>query len=1300
MVGLDQHAAGVVADEVAQASAQLQRGAAVEAQHQDGPRRYARDAQQPRAAVHDDPRLARARPGEHQHRLVLVRFDDAALVLAQARDDALPRGRPGRARELAAARAEAGVEEALGRQPEVVVEQPQAGGRVLRHALRELVHDVDLRRALVLVLGERPEVLTRELAARRALRHAQRHRLPEDGEALVQHDRADAVQEQQRVLDLGGGIGRWLAAQIEVLVDRLDQLLERELDQHGGAAAVFARQAREHGVEADLGDGMAAAARRHCDLPRTVQAREALVAGRELHAQPRRAVRGVQGAIGHRRDDRLHGVHRRVVAAGGQRVRHRLQAHGARLAVVEVGRLFAQQLDERRLQPRCRLQPRRRRFGDAVAHERGHQRAARQQPRLLHLEQHAQHGAAAGGAGLRADDADQRRHAEEVVGRQAFVGVGVGQAREHREPCRRLGRGQAESGDPRLGLAQVGHQRAALEHRGGVAVAAQEAAALQPRDRRQHARRRAAIGRRQALGELVVLQDLAGRADRFAFVAVAHGPRQAADAPQDPLHVLRAQPRGRGEAELRLDVVVGRQQHRRRRLAVAPGAADLLHVGLQRAGDLEVHDQPDVGLVDAHAERVGGADDAAFAGEEPLLHRLLLRHVEAGVERLGLDAGDLQQLGGLLGVAARRRVDEHAAARAGGELVGHQFAQAGHLVVGRHRLDAQRQVGARRVAVEDLQVLAEFVAEVPQDLVAHLRLGGRGHAGDRRWRRGVAGAELAHEARGVQVVGPEVVAPLGQAVGLVEDPAADLAQRDRLGEGRVAQLLGRDVQQAGLPGAHRVERRAPLRRRQPARQRVREVRAGLGAEVVDLIVHQRLQRRHDHGQRAAPQVALDGGQLETQRLAAAGRQQRQQRLVGEAGVDDGALRRPTVGQRRLRAEVVVLEPPPQLRQRIVHAAAPAAAGVAARHVAQRPQQFARLWQLAADPRHHDRRRGGVRGGGHAQPRDREQQRQRGGGFAAGSGGRRRQRVGARAVGEQRAQIGREVAGGVAGGFVGVVAGVLAGVFVVCRAEVVGEQRHAGGGGGVDRRHAEGAERAHDAPEGRRGAAEVAQSLPRIRQQPQREARVGRRVVAGVAHELVVLDQRVVRMLRERDRRQRQRVERRLAQQPQVGRVLRQPRQVVPMHVVADDDVRRRREVVERAQGRGRITVHRAPELRVAEPGADREQAALAVEFEVDPDGCSGSGHGGAESTNDACALAARAWVRGGGWRAGAVQRCNVVTFFDATPPAACRRGRRMRWRRRVRSAGSPRAQQRAMPSAPTPAAGWRIRAHVPFCSSR
>jgi len=59
-----------------------------------------------------------------------------------------------------------------------------------------------------------------------------------------------------------------------------------------------------------------------------------------------------------------------------------------------------------------------------------------------------------------------------------------------------------------------------------------------------------------------------------------------------------------------LDVARAIERERVGGQAVAAGAADLLIIGLDRGGHVGVKDEADVGLVDAHAEGDGRADDA------------------------------------------------------------------------------------------------------------------------------------------------------------------------------------------------------------------------------------------------------------------------------------------------------------------------------------------------------------------------------------------------------------------------------------------------------------------------------------------------------------------------------------------------------------------------------------------------------------------------------------------------------------------------------------------------------------------
>jgi hypothetical protein len=142
--------------------------------------------------------------------------------------------------------------------------------------------------------------------------------------------------------------------------------------------------------------------------------------------------------------------------------------------------------------------------------------------------------------------------------------------------------------------------------------------------------------------------------------------------------------------------------------------------------------------------------------------------------------------------------------------------------------------------------------------------------------------------------------------------------------------------------------------------------------------------------------------------------------------------------------------------------------------------------------------------------------------------------------------------------------------------------------------------AKDASEGRVRLGQLEESLSSIREQTAGDARVGDRIVDRVTDELVVLEQIVVRMLREGDRGEDERVDRGLAQEGEVGRVPGQPRQVVPEDVVAEDEVGRGREGLERAQGRVGGTSEVAAELSGIEAGADGGEVGTVVELEVEP----------------------------------------------------------------------------------------------------
>ena len=161
-----------------------------------------------------------------------------------------------------------------------------------------------------------------------------------------------------------------------------------------------------------------------------------------------------------------------------------------------------------------------------------------------------------------------------------------------------------------------------------------------------------------------------------------------------------------------------------------------------------------------------------------------------------------------------------------------------------------------------------------------------------------ARGEVVLEASEQAVLGPEVVSPLADAVRLVDgdEPHADAA--DPLAEALAAvadQPLGRDVQQPARAAAHHRHRRAALL----WRLRAVQARGGHAArhQAVDLVLHQRDERRDDQRQPRARRAIVDQRRrLEAERLAAAGRQHQHAVAALEDRVDRLALPRPELAE--------------------------------------------------------------------------------------------------------------------------------------------------------------------------------------------------------------------------------------------------------------------------------------------------------------------------------------------------------------------------------------------------------------------
>ncbi|MCY1237797.1 hypothetical protein D9M72_505060 [compost metagenome] len=159
--------------------------------------------------------------------------------------------------------------------------------------------------------------------------------------------------------------------------------------------------------------------------------------------------------------------------------------------------------------------------------------------------------------------------------------------------------------------------------------------------------------------------------------------------------------------------------------AVAPGAADLLVVAVQRVGDVGVNDEADVGFVDAHAEGGGGHHHVQFVVEELLVDAVPLALLPAGVVGLSARAqgSEFGRVG--LGVLAGGGVQQAGAFELG-HLLGDGAALVLVCVVADH---FEPDVGPVEAVHQDQRV---HHVQALLDLLAHRRRSSGGKADDGR----------------------------------------------------------------------------------------------------------------------------------------------------------------------------------------------------------------------------------------------------------------------------------------------------------------------------------------------------------------------------------------------------------------------------------------------------------------------------------------------------------------------------------------------------------------------------------------
>ena len=249
--------------------------------------------------------------------------------------------------------------------------------------------------------------------------------------------------------------------------------------------------------------------------------------------------------------------------------------------------------------------------------------------------------------------------------------------------------------------------------------------------------------------------------------------------------------------------------------------------------------------------------------------------VEAGVVGERQHARGDQLVGKLLHAVARAGVDDAGAARPLGHQLQHAPVAVAALALGR-----QRQLRPRE-AVDELARIAQ--PQLGADVVARARVG-RGGDGEARHLR-----EHLRQPSQHAVLRTEVVAPLADAMRLVDRHQRERQARQPLQHGRLHQAFGREVEQV---------QRAFV---DPPPDVGAQAGLGAGVELLgrdarllqggDLVGHQRDQRRDDEAE-AGPHQRRD---LVAQALAAARRQHGQRTAAGQHLADHAGLQTAEVG---------------------------------------------------------------------------------------------------------------------------------------------------------------------------------------------------------------------------------------------------------------------------------------------------------------------------------------------------------------------------------------------------------------------
>ena len=277
------------------------------------------------------------------------------------------------------------------------------------------------------------------------------------------------------------------------------------------------------------------------------------------------------------------------------------------------------------------------------------------------------------------------------------------------------------------------------------------------------------------------------------------------------------------------DIAAGEEEDTVRRFAVPACPSRLLVVGLQALGHVIMYHKADVGFVDAHAEGIGGHHDGAAVELKVVLIGLAFRLGESGVVPGRGDPGVAEELADPFHLGPGGAVDD-----AGLAPPVLQEGQQG-FVPALRRLDVEEEIGPVKAGDGVEGILQR---QQPDDILLHLGRGRGGKGGDGR-----TAGQGSEKIRNLQIAGPEVLPPLGDAMGFVHGHQGNGKGPAQLLKFPRAKPLRRDIQE--LIRACRSQRIDPA-------DLVRGQRAveigGADARLFqrgNLVLHQRDQRRDD-----------------------------------------------------------------------------------------------------------------------------------------------------------------------------------------------------------------------------------------------------------------------------------------------------------------------------------------------------------------------------------------------------------------------------------------------------------------------